>query len=76
MTNEWSINMAGSKMDALGKNPHQKIVKLFTHHSAQKHGLWRIKSCIFYHDYLVHYGLHIIHLWAKQNTLYALSEGK
>lgn len=41
----------------------------YTHYSAQEHGLWRIKSGILHQSYLFHYGLHVIHLRAKQNAL-------
>lgn len=44
---------------------------MFTHYSAQEHGLWRIKSGILHQSYLFHYGLHVIHLRAKQNALSA-----
>lgn len=42
---------------------------MFTHYSAQEHGLWRIKSGILHQSDLFHYGLHVIHLRAEENAL-------
>lgn len=39
-----------------------------THHSAQEHGLGRVKAGILHQRYLIHDGFHVIHLRAKQHA--------